>query len=149
MISSRSSMQLIPRSESPRSIEKKACMRLRRSRATRDGSAFDEQPQNSEKRLVDASSHPVLPTDGTMSTAALTTIFSPPSSCFNNFYTSDGASVYAKDVSITSSSCYPSGFDALFAASRPYSPGVCPSGYTWDSGTSYGSDATAALCCPS
>ena len=83
-----------------------------------------------------------------MTAIALTTVFTPPLSCFNNVYTSVGASIYEKDVSITSSQCYPSGFDALFVGSVPYSPGVCPSGYTYGSTEPYHNDATAALCCP-
>lgn len=83
-----------------------------------------------------------------MADLALTTIFQPPASCFDNIYTSLGGGVYEKDVSIKSSECYPSGFRSIFSEAIPYSPGVCPSGYDYDAVTSYGDDATAALCCP-
>lgn len=83
-----------------------------------------------------------------MAAIALTTTFTPPASCFDNVYTSLGGGVYEKDVSIVSSECYPSGFRTLFSEAVPFSPGLCPSGYGYDSTTSYGDDATAALCCP-
>lgn len=83
-----------------------------------------------------------------MAQVALTTVFQPPESCFNNVYTSLGGNVYEKDVSILSSECYPASFHSIFSEGIPYSPGVCPSGYGYDSTTAYGDDATAALCCP-
>ena len=85
-----------------------------------------------------------------MTNVALTTIFTPPPSCFDNSYTlpAAGGSIYVKDISITSYECYPSGFQPLFAAGVPYSPGVCPSGYTYEQTSSYRDDATAVLCCP-
>ena len=83
-----------------------------------------------------------------MAEIALTTVFTPPASCFDNTYTSLGGGVYEKDVSILSSECYPSGYRSIFSENIPFSPGVCPSGYSYDSVTSYGNDATAALCCP-
>lgn len=83
-----------------------------------------------------------------MAEIALTTTFVPPSSCFDNTYTALGAGWYEKDVSIASAECYPSGFQSIFSQEIPYSPGVCPSGYSYEDVTSYGKDATAALCCP-
>lgn len=82
-----------------------------------------------------------------MADLALTTVFTPPSSCFNNVYTSYG-NLYEKDVLIESDECYPTSFSAIFSEELPYSPGVCPSGYSYDFVTPYGDDATAALCCP-
>ena len=51
-------------------------------------------------------------------------------------------------MSITSSQCYPNGYQTLFAAGLPFSPGVCPDGYAYKSTKPYSKDAIAALCCP-
>ncbi|KAF2095153.1 hypothetical protein NA57DRAFT_59897 [Rhizodiscina lignyota] len=90
---------------------------------------------------------------------ALTTIFTPPSSCFNYDYTwSTAASTYGngqssilvKDVNIQSTECYPPNYHAQFTVATPYSPGVCPWGYVSAATrtTSINPGATGVLCCP-
>jgi hypothetical protein len=84
------------------------------------------------------------------SQVALTTIFTPPAECCDNSYTSYGSAVYVRDVNVESTQCYPEGFEAVWSAGEPFSPGVCPDSYvTASQGAWSGNgDGTAARCCP-
>lgn len=79
---------------------------------------------------------------------ALTTIFTPPASCFDNSYTLYGSSVYVKDVSVESQECYPDGFQTLWSVGEPFSAGVCPESYATALQGFVTGDGTWALCCP-
>jgi hypothetical protein len=83
-----------------------------------------------------------------MAQIALTTVFTPPASCFDNSYTLYGSPVYVKDVQVQSLECYPEGFTALWSVGEPFSPGVCPESYVGVSSTESGRDGTRVLCCP-
>ena len=82
-----------------------------------------------------------------MAQIALTTVYTPPVSCFDNSYTSYGSSVYVKDVRVQSSECYPDGFRSLWSLGSPFSPGVCPESYAVVASRSE-RDVTTVLCCP-
>lgn len=103
--------------------------------------------------IAQPQSHRVLPNQflsSGMASIALTTVLTPPASCFDNSYTLFGGSVYEKDISIAFTECYPSGYHSLFTEAIPYSPGVCPASYTIATQSAYtgNAGATAAVCCP-
>ena len=88
----------------------------------------------------------------------LTTIFTPPQSCFDApfaFATSSsgvvGLSSAWKDYGESSSQCYPSSYSSLQFNWNWYSPGVCASGYNIAQTTTSSSsvNVTRAWCCPS
>ena len=83
-----------------------------------------------------------------MAQIALTTVFTPPASCFDNSYTLYGSPVYVKDVQVQSLECYPEGFRALWSVAEPFSPGVCPEPYVAASSLEGEQDETRVLCCP-
>lgn len=83
-----------------------------------------------------------------MAQIALTTVFTPPASCFDNSYTLYGSPVYVKDVQVQSLECYPEGFRALWSVGEPFSPGVCPESYVGASSSGGERDETKVLCCP-
>jgi hypothetical protein len=81
--------------------------------------------------------------------AALTTIFTPPSGCLDGAWTSNtsafGALVCTR---APKTSCFPPGF--LESNDVLYSPGVCPKGY--NPGTMFSTPTTpmvtSCVCCP-
>ena len=84
---------------------------------------------------------PVLP---------LTTVFQPPSICFDNTYTSVAiADGWRKQWISWTSSCFPPGYQGFDPASFYYSPGICPQSYGIEALDVYAANATAAVCCPS
>ena len=84
-----------------------------------------------------------------MSIPALTTIFTPSSSCLSDLYFYQPPNAYYINLGPPSTpDCLPSGW----ALSGHYSPGICPSGYivACSSLNSLGSlTETVATCCPS
>lgn len=83
-----------------------------------------------------------------MAQIALTTVFTPAASCFDNSYTLYGSSVYVKDVQVQSLECYPEGFRALWSVGVPFSPGVCPESYVGVSSSDGEGDKMRVLCRP-
>ncbi|SCO84546.1 uncharacterized protein FRV6_08673 [Fusarium oxysporum] len=89
---------------------------------------------------------------------ALTTPFSPPSSCQPSWnrtslvWTQDGTFTYLVLVSVSPTSCYPSGWESSEGESLfTFSPAVCPSGWDyWKMARSGDSPAVStAYCCES
>jgi hypothetical protein len=85
----------------------------------------------------------------------LTTIFTPPQSCFDAPFTLEtsssgvaGFSTAWRDEYETSSECYPPYFSSLEYPWGWYSPGVCASGYNIAEISTYNA-LTQAWCCPS
>lgn len=76
---------------------------------------------------------------------ALTTIFSPPSSCLDTV-TYDGTTLWQNGLSqLGDPACYPSSFhDIIFSF---YSPGICPQQWT-SAGTISHASGFDAMCCP-
>nr|POE46942.1 hypothetical protein CFP56_00274 [Quercus suber] len=85
-------------------------------------------------------------------TPALTTVFTPPSSCLASIYSPSPAGsdfvTIGNVIDFTRGyvdTCYPSGYSSL---EGQFSPGICPSGYT-GLGTAIGPVSTIITCCPS
>jgi hypothetical protein len=84
--------------------------------------------------------------------AALTTLFKPPTSCFNEYYRSHevGTSQYFDGLgpSPVAAECYPTLW--VPQPSVFFSPGLCPLGYATVASTVVDGvvEETQAICCP-
>lgn len=83
----------------------------------------------------------------------LTTIYTPPTTCFSGLWTGGGSAGLTRirqqpvsDEDSYLSECYPPNF---YSVEGIYSPGLCPSGYTTAYKTILSSSITSAQCCPS
>ncbi|KAI1209944.1 uncharacterized protein F4807DRAFT_79302 [Annulohypoxylon truncatum] len=76
----------------------------------------------------------------------LTTVYSASGANCNSIYMNDNGVLIYGTVSPSSSSCFPTSFVPW--DDNYYSPGICPSGYTYACTAGVGNGGTAATCCP-
>ncbi|KAH8658095.1 hypothetical protein BX600DRAFT_63225 [Xylariales sp. PMI_506] len=87
----------------------------------------------------------------TVTIGPLTTTFTPPASCtndFTNYYQMWTGDLGVFDIAgpYTTESCFPSGYNP--ARSEYYSPGICPAGYKTACSSVDTNGVTAVTCCP-
>jgi len=113
---------------------------------------FPSQAELSSSRVLHSPTLLIYPVD-IMSVPALTTIFTPASSCLYEMAQFDGSSfgTLLLGPDPTPTECYPKGWQPV--STFYFSPGICPSGFTTACTTSLISSSgqvteTVATCCP-